>query len=162
MLILFWLASAVAILATLLAITRTNALHGLLYLIISLLAVALLMYLLGAAFAAALEVIVYAGSIVVMFVIAVMVMNMGAPDAQQSELFVRPSNWIAPSGLIVILIAELIYVLARTPASSQAGIAVLPAAVGAALYGPYLLGVELASMLMLAGLVGAYHLGKGR
>ncbi|HWT46666.1 MAG TPA: NADH-quinone oxidoreductase subunit J, partial [Vicinamibacterales bacterium] len=59
----FYLAAAVALIATALAISRKNVVHGLLYLIVSLLAVALIFFVVGAPFVAALEVIIYAGAI---------------------------------------------------------------------------------------------------
>jgi len=54
-----------------------------------------------------------------------------------------------------------VYALVYSRAGDTVGKAVEPAAVGVALFGPYLLAVELASMLLLAGLLGAYHLGRG-
>jgi NADH-quinone oxidoreductase subunit J len=68
----FYVASAVAVIATLLVVTRRNAAHALLYLIVSFLAVALMFFILGAPFAAALEVIIYAGAIMVFFVFVIM------------------------------------------------------------------------------------------
>ncbi len=60
-----------------LAITRLVAVHALLYLIVSLLAVAVVFYTMGAPLVAALEVIIYAGAIVVLFVFVVMMLNLG-------------------------------------------------------------------------------------
>ena len=68
MAVLFYLAAAIALASTVLALTRANATHALIYLIISLLAVAVIFFLLGAPFAAALEVVIYAGAIMVLFV----------------------------------------------------------------------------------------------
>ena len=66
--ILFYISAAVALAATILAMTRTNAIHALIYLIVSLLAIAVIFFLIGAPFAAALEVVIYAGAIMVLFV----------------------------------------------------------------------------------------------
>ena len=76
----FYIAGAVAVIATLLMLTRANVVHALLYLIVSLLAVAVVFYTLGAPFVAALEVIVYAGAIMVLFVFVVMMLNLGEHD----------------------------------------------------------------------------------
>ena len=76
MTMIFYLTAAVALLATALAITRQDAVHALLYLVVSLLAVALLLFLLGAPFAAALEVIVYAGAIMVLILFVIMLLNL--------------------------------------------------------------------------------------
>ncbi len=75
---LFYIAAAVAVLSTLMVVTRTNLVHALLYLVISLFAVAVVFYTLGAPFVAALEVIVYAGAIMMLFLFAVMLLNAGA------------------------------------------------------------------------------------
>ena len=58
-------------------ITRLNAVHALLYLVVSLLAVAMVFFILGAPFVAALEVIIYAGAIMVLFIFVMMMLNIG-------------------------------------------------------------------------------------
>ncbi len=73
----FWFAGAVALGASVLAISRRSPVHGLLWLILSLLAVAVLFFMLGAPFAAALEVVLYAGAIMVLFLFVVMMLNLG-------------------------------------------------------------------------------------
>ena len=80
MTVVFYIAAAVAVISTLLVITRRNTLHALLYLVVSLLAVAVVFSALGAPFVAALEVIVYAGAIIVLFLFAVMLLNIGRDD----------------------------------------------------------------------------------
>ena len=159
---LFILASAIAILSTLMVITRTNIIHGLLYLIVSFLAVALIFYLLGAPFIAALEVIIYAGAIMVLFVFAVMVLNPEIQGGRQEMNMKQPGAWLGPAILTLVLGLELVYTFAQIGGTPTNVTSVSPQQVGAALYGPYLLGVEMASMLLLSGLVGAYHLGSGR
>ena len=156
----FYIASAVAVLATLLAITRLNAVHALLYLIVSLLAVAVVLFGLGAPFVAALEVIIYAGAIMVLFVFVIMMLNLGPHATDQEHRWMTPSAWIGPSLLSLILLLELIPLFA-TASGPPNGAAVVDARkVGAALFGPYVLAVELSSLLLLSGLVGAYHLGR--
>ena len=150
---LFYIAAVVAVLATILVITRSNLVHALLYLVVSLFAVAVVFYTLGAPFVAALEVIVYAGAIMMVFVFAVMLLNVSA----DSPLRVPPSAWIGPLVLVAVLLAELIYGIGLSNHALQAG-EVGPQQVSEALYGPYVLGVELASMLLLAALIGARHI----
>jgi len=156
---LFYITSAVAVFATVMMITRLNAVHGLLYLILSLLAVGVLFFLLGAYFAAVLEVIIYAGAIMVLFVFVIMMLNQGQKTLEQERVWLQPGIWIGPSLLALILFVEML-VIVVSGGSAEIGYAVSAKQVGIALYGPYLLAVELASMLLLAGLVGAYHLGK--
>ncbi|MHB0870130.1 MAG: NADH-quinone oxidoreductase subunit J [Chloroflexota bacterium] len=159
MTVVFYLSGAVAVIATLMAITRVYAVHALLYLIVSLLSVALVFYSLGAAFVAALEVIVYAGAIMVLFLFVIMMLNLSPEGVVQERRWWTPGMWVGPSILAIILIVELIYILVAGGGRPHTGGAVDPRQVGIALFGPYLLGVELASFLLLAGLVGAYHLG---
>jgi NADH-quinone oxidoreductase subunit J len=156
----FYLAAAVAVISTALVITRLNAVHALLYLIASLLAVAVVFYTLGAPLVAALEVMVYAGAIMVLFLFVVMMLNLGAKSVDQESQWVRPQAWVGPAILAGILIAELVYLLlsGRGLAASEQGVP--PRQVAILLFGPYLLGVELASMVLLAGLVAANHLGR--
>ena len=158
-LILFYITSAVAIFASVMMITRLNAVHGLLYLILSLLAVGVIFFLLGAHFAAVLEVIIYAGAIMVLFVFVIMMLNQGQKTIEQERIWLQPGIWIGPSVLALILLVEML-VIVVLGGNAGTGHIVNSKQVGIALYGPYLLAVELASMLLLAGLVGAYHLGK--
>jgi NADH-quinone oxidoreductase subunit J len=213
--VIFYISSAIAVLATILVITRTNAVHALLYLVVSLLAMAMVFFTLGAPFAAALEVVIYAGAIVVLLVFVVMMLNQGPVSINQERAWLRPRMWIGPGILSLVLLGELAYVLVGQPAGSpvgqsasrlvsqsdrsdwsdqsdmsdgsdglrpqvsslkppasnlplpqsaihnpQSAISQSPRAVGVALFGPYVIGVELASLLLLAGLVAAFHLGK--
>ena len=154
----FYSAGAVAVLSTVLMLTRLNVVHALLYLIVSLLAVAVVFYTLGAPFVAALEVIVYAGAIMVLFVFAVMILNLGQHGVELEKQWLTPGIWTGPALLAGILIIEVFY-LARSGTAGLATGAVEPKEVALVLFGPYLICVELASIVLLAGLVGAYHLG---
>jgi NADH-quinone oxidoreductase subunit J len=156
---LFYLAAAIALLATVLALTRANAAHALIYLIMSLLAVAVLFFLMGAPFAAALEIVIYAGAIMVLFVFVIMMLNVGDEGVAREREWLSGRNWIVPGILSALLLLELILALHHAPAATG-GLLVSPKDVGLALFGPYVLAVEIASMLLLAGLVGAYHLGR--
>jgi NADH-quinone oxidoreductase subunit J len=155
----FYIAGAVAVLSTILMLTRLHIVHALLYLIVSLLGVAVVFYLLGATFVAALEIIVYAGAIMVLFVFVVMMLNLGAPEEEMEKSWLTPGIWVGPVVLASVLIIEVLYLVRGSAASLGTGREVDPKQVGIALFGPYLIGVELASMLLLAGLVGTYHLG---
>lgn len=155
----FYITSAVAVISTLMVITRANAVHALLYLIVSLLSVALIFFMLGAPFVAALEVIIYAGAIMVLFVFIIMMLNLGTQSTRQEKDWLKLESWAGPMALSAILLAELIYMLAgskRTIAVKTVG----PKEVGLSLFGPYLIAVELASFLLLAGIIGAYYLGR--
>ena len=160
MVFIFYLSAAVAILATVMVITRFNAVHALLYLIVSFLAVAIIFYILGAPFIAALEVIVYAGAIMVLFVFVMMMLNLGEEAVERESKWLDTRNYVGPAILAFILAAELIAILFSKQPGKNIPYVVPPEKVGRTLYGTYLIGVELVGMLLLAGLVGAFHLGR--
>ena len=76
---------------------QTKAVHALLYLIVSLLSVAVIFFILGAPFVAALEVIIYAGAIMVLFVFVIMMLNLGPQTAARERTAVQPAVWIGPA-----------------------------------------------------------------
>jgi NADH-quinone oxidoreductase subunit J len=157
----FYVASAVALFATTMVITNTNPVHALLHLVLSLLSIAVVFFTLGAPFAGVLEVIIYAGAIMVLFVFVVMMLNLGQRTVEQERQWLKGGVWIGPVVLAAILLAELVVMLWPRDALTDSAMTIVGAkAVGIALYGPYLLAVELASMLLLGGLVAAYHLGR--
>ncbi|MDX1686524.1 MAG: NADH-quinone oxidoreductase subunit J [Candidatus Promineifilaceae bacterium] len=158
--IVFYAAAAVAVFSTAMVITRLNAVHALLYMITSLLAVALVFVTLGAPFVAVLEVIIYAGAIMVLFVFVVMMLNLGEEAVEQERRWLEPALWRGPAALAAVLLVQLLYVFLAGGGEASATAVVEPREISLALFGPYLLGVELASFLLLAGLVGAYHLGR--
>ena len=161
MTLIFYISAIIAISATLAAITRMNPVHALLYFICSLLAVGVIFFVLGAPFAAAIIIIINAGAIMVLFVFIIMMVNQGKHTADQERKWTVLKRWIAPGLMAAILLAEIIYVLVHTNNNYPSGSEVInPAQVGIALFGPYLLGVELVSMLLLVGLLGAQHLSR--
>lgn len=158
----YYLAAVISVFATLRVITGSNAVHALLYMVVSLLSLALVFFVLGAPFVAALEVIVYAGAIMVLFIFVIMMLNLGSRVSEEERQWIRPRAWIGPAILCGILLLELLIILIAGDwgTESTAPAAIAPKQVGIALFGPYVLGVELAAMLLLAGLVGAFHLGR--
>lgn len=160
MITLFYFAGLLAVVATLLAITQRHAVHALLYLIVSLLAVAVDFYALGAPFVAALEIMIYAGAIMVLFVFVVMMLNLAEHAMEVEREWLKPRSWLAPALLALILLGELIYCTTASRSALSLTRSIGPKQVGVALFGSYWIGVELASLLLMAGLVGAYHLGR--
>src|ERR1051326_7242852 len=119
----FYVAAIVAIAATVMVITRLNAVHALLYL----------------------------------FLFVIMMLNLGPRSTEQESSWLRPRMWLGPITLTIILLIELIYMLSQSGYQPLATGTIEAKQVGIGLFGPYLLGAELASMLLLAGVVGAYH-----
>ena len=162
----FYLLAIVAILASLRVITRTNPVHALLNMIVTLLALSGIFFALGAPFAGALEIIVYAGAIMVLFVFVVMMLNLGTQSTLEEESWLASSAWAVPAGLAFIVGLTLFSLICMKHGSEgmmPAFIGVEPVTakmIGAKLFTEYLLLVEIAGFLLLAGLVAAYHLAK--
>ena len=162
----FYLLAIVAILASLRVITRTNPVHALLNMIVTLLALSGIFFALGAPFAGALEIIVYAGAIMVLFVFVVMMLNLGTQSTLEEESWLSSSAWAVPAGLAFIVgltLFSLIGMKHGFEGMMPAFIGVDPVTakmIGAKLFTEYLLLVEIAGFLLLAGLVAAYHLAK--
>ncbi|MCB1666501.1 MAG: NADH-quinone oxidoreductase subunit J [Pseudomonadales bacterium] len=159
MTLLFYSAGAIALIATLSVIISSNVVHALVYLIISLLSVAVIFFALGAPFAAMLEAIVYAGAIMVLFLFVMMMLNLGQTTQDEERAWMQPSLWIGPGILSAILLLQFVSTL-LTHDVTLAPVEVSVRDISLLLFGPWLLAVELASMLLLAGLVAAYHLAK--
>lgn len=155
----FYLSGLVAVLATVGVITGKNPVHAVVYLIVSLIAVALVFFALGAPFAGALEIIVYAGAIMVLFVFVVMMLNLG-PD-EDSGGWRHPRHWAGPSILAGILLAVLVNLLIRGDLVQVIEGDLLTArSVALTLFGPWLMVVELSGLLLLGALIAASHVGR--
>ncbi|MCX5758196.1 MAG: NADH-quinone oxidoreductase subunit J, partial [Candidatus Hydrogenedentes bacterium] len=100
--------------------------------------------------------IVYAGAFMVLFIFVIMMLTLGPRTEDQERAWLEPRMWFGPALLALVLLAEWFVVFRNgSPISAES---IAPQQVSQALFGPYVLAVELASMLLLAGLVGAYHL----
>lgn len=141
-------------------ITRYHPIHALLYLVVSFLAIAMIFLSLGAPFVAMLEIILYAGAIVVLLIFVVMMLNLGSDTALQEKQWLKPKIWVGPSILTLVLLAELVALLVKGPNASLEVPVIELKAISLSLYGEYILAVELAGFLLMAGIVGAAHIGK--
>ncbi len=157
---IFYIAAAVSIISTIMVISRHNPVHALLYLIVSLLSLSLIFFLLGAPFAAILEVIIYAGAIMVLFIFVIMLLNLGEQTAAQERTWLKPKVWLGPSVLCFILLAELVFMMVMQNQPSGEPKVVPPKDVAYSLFTAYTIGAELAAMLLMAGVVGAAHIGQ--
>lgn len=157
----FYLSGLVAVLATLGVITGKNPVHAVVYLIVSLIAVALVFFALGAPFAGALEIIVYAGAIMVLFVFVVMMLNLGQDEDNDTANWRHPLYWVAPSILALVLLVVLVSLLVQGDmATTIDGDLLTARSVALTLFGPWLMVVELVGLLLLGALVTASHVGR--
>ncbi len=159
--IAFYVSALIAVLATIRVVTSFSPVHAVLYLIVSLLAVAMVFFALGAPFAGALEIIVYAGAIMVLFVFVIMMLQLGGEASAQERAWLQPRIWVGPALLAALLLLVLLSTILRGEAGEViSGELITATAVGGLLFGPWLMAVELAAFLLLAALVTASHVGR--
>lgn len=151
-------AGAFALISAAIAVTRPSAVHALVYLLVMLLALAVSFFALGAAFAAVLLIMVYAGAIVVLFVFVVMTLPI-SPEAITRERAALKRAWPVPLILSVLVVAPFVFGAFAMPGRHPA-LPVSAQEVGRLLFGPWALVIELASLLLLAGLIGVRHIGR--
>lgn len=163
----FYVLGLVAIMASLRVIMHPNPVHAILSMIVSLLAVAGIFFLIGAPFAGALEIIVYAGAILVLFVFVIMMLNLGQANDAKEASWLNGQIWATPVGVALIIALILFAMIADMGQVASVGDAGLIGAdevtaqqVGIRLFTDYGLLVEVAGLLLLAALVSAYHIGK--
>jgi NADH-quinone oxidoreductase subunit J len=158
--VIFYAIAALILASTGMAVTRRNPVHAVVYLVISFLGSALLFYILGAPFLAALEVIIYAGAIMVLFLFVVMMLKVEAVERRGFSL----TDWIPALvlGLLFVAVAALaVFQDPGTQAVLHLAIA-MPATFGRFIFDHYWLAVEIISILLLIGLVAAVQLGRGK
>ena len=157
--LIFYTLTFIIVVSTALAITRRNVMHAVVYLALSFLGTALLFYLLGAPFLAALEAIIYAGAIMVLFLFIVMMLEI-RPAAISKGAFVV--QWLPALVLTgaCLAVAVMLIGFASGPGVILPLSAASPLAFGTFLFQRYWLAVEIASYLLFVALVGALYLGR--
>ena len=155
---IFYILAAIVLAATGMAVTRRNPVHAVLYLVVSFFGTALLFYLLGAPLLAALEVIIYAGAIMVLFLFIIMTIKIKHSESDLPAAL----KWTFPVVMAVVCVALAGLLLFLTPDSGAKLRFAMAAPVefGYFLFKHYWYPVEIASFLLFVGLVGAFYLGR--
>ena len=158
--IIFYILAAIIIAATVMAVTRRNVMHAIVFLVISFIGTALLFYLLGAPFLAVLEVVIYAGAIMVLFLFIVMMLEIKHDDR---NLWPFLRQWLPALTLAgVTFIVMFVFILLKSQSNISLPLVMAsPVAFGRFLFQKYWLGVEIASYLLFVALVGGLYLGRG-
>jgi NADH-quinone oxidoreductase subunit J len=156
----FYLFAALAVIASLLVIAQRNPVYSVLLLIASFGALSGLYILLDAPFAAAIQIIVYAGAIMVLFLFVVMLLNAPHEETDYDERthpMLRPGPMRFGAVLAVALIAELVWALARSgpPSTFSTTPVTSVTAIGRSLFTDYAFQFEVTSVLILVAMVGA-------
>jgi NADH-quinone oxidoreductase subunit J len=155
----FYLLSAAAVFSTLMAISRRELIHAVVYLVLSFFSLGLIFFMMGAPLIAALEVLIYAGAIMVLFLFIVMMLEMGAASIKLAPFWKVWGPAVLIAFVILFSMSLLFFGTPGTAASPQAAF-ISPRQFGHALFTKYMLAVEAASLLLLFALVGALYLGK--
>ena len=167
----FYYMAAASIASALLAVTRRNPVHSMLWVLALFLHVAGIFLLLGAEFLAAVQVIVYAGAILIFYLFVLMVLDL--PGEVARPRFGRHWPFAVAAGLSFAALAWLAQIEkigpigAEVTGDAESTAADIPALgtlseVGKALFGPYALPFEIASLILLAAIVGAVVLARKR
>ena len=167
--VMFWVFAVLAIGGALLCITRRSPVASALWLVTTLFALAGLFVLLDAQFIAALQVLVYAGAIMVLFLFVIMLLNLGRQTA--TDMRGWPGRLVA-AGLGLVLVTEL-WVLPRVPVTAQLQVPAgmlhraaeqqgVVSVISGPLFRAYLVPFEVTSILLLAAIIGAVVLAKRR
>jgi NADH-quinone oxidoreductase subunit J len=155
----FYICSLIAVISTLCVVLQRNAIYALLYLILSLLSISGVFFSLGAFFAGSLEVIIYAGAIVVLFVFVIMMLDLSNKCDLQEKNYLKSIYCIGPIILSLILLLSMTYAIFFLKEKKIEGLLIHSKIIGINLFGPYVLLVELSSMLLLSALVVVFHIG---
>lgn len=156
--IIFWALSSVAILAALMVIFSKNPVHSVLWLIVVFFAISGHYVLLNAQFLAIVNMIVYAGAIMVLFLFVIMLMNMNADQEPNKSKWMKMAGVVSGGSLMLILVATLKNSTAIA-GGQDAGIGLIQQ-LGRTLFSEYVVPFEISSVLFLSAMVGAIILGK--
>lgn len=159
----FWVFGVFAVVSALLFVTRKSPVAAALWLVNTMFCLSALYVLLDAPFVGAVQVLVYAGAIMVVFLFVVMLLNLGRDDAR---LDLRAPGVRAGATLVGVVLAIELFLASRTPApatvpavaAGDGGNVVAPAA--RALFTEHLVAFEVTSVLLLAAIVGAVTLAR--
>ena len=161
--ILFWVLSGLALFSALMVLISKNPVHSVLWLIVVFFAISGHYILLNAQFLAIVNLIVYAGAIMVLFLFVIMLMNLNSATEPQKNLLLKLAGVIAGCLLLAVLISAVRSAeeeLKNRQALMNEGDIGLIQNLGKVLFSQYALPFEISSVLFLSAMVGAVVIGK--
>jgi NADH-quinone oxidoreductase subunit J len=159
--ILFWFLSVVALFSALMVISAKNPVHSVLWLIVTFFAISGHYILLNAQFLAIVNIIVYAGAIMVLFLFVIMLMNLNKETEPRKNRWLKVVGAIAGGCLLLVLVAALKDTdVKQQQALVQSGSIGLIKNLGRELFTTYVVPFEISSILFLSAMVGAVVIGK--
>jgi NADH-quinone oxidoreductase subunit J len=157
--ILFWALSIIAIFSALMVVTSKNPVFSVIWLIITFFSISGHYILLNAQFLAIVNIIVYAGAIMVLFLFVIMLMNLSKDTEPQKNKWLKLAGAIAGGCLLLVLIAALRHPDARMVQMRTGDIGLIQN-LGKILFKEYVVPFEISSILFLSAMVGAVVIGK--
>ncbi|MEY5045023.1 MAG: hypothetical protein RL713_248, partial [Bacteroidota bacterium] len=158
--ILFWFLTALALFSALMVVFSNNPVHSVLWLIMVFFAISGHYILMNAQFLAIVNMIVYAGAIMVLFLFVIMLMNMNTESEPQKSQWMKMAAAISGGALMLVLIAALKDNVGAVSKTSGEGSIGLIKNLGQVLFTEYVVPFEISSILFLSAMVGAVVLGK--
>jgi len=159
--ILFWFLSIVAIFSAIMVVVSRNPVHSVLWLIIVFFTISGHYILLNAQFLAIVNLIVYAGAIMVLFLFVIMLMNLNADTEPQKNKWLKMAGVIAGGTLLLVMVAALKGAEMKSQISTTSGSDIgLIHRLGLELFNEYVVPFEVSSILFLSAMVGAVVVGK--
>lgn len=159
--ILFWFLSLLAVGSAAMVVVSKNPVHSILFLIITFFAISGHYILLNAQFIAIVNIIVYAGAIMVLFLFVVMLMNLNAESEPQKNRLMLFIGTIAGASLMLVLVAALKQTDTSAHLVQMGGGSVgLIEQLGKALFTNYVFPFEISSVLFLSAMIGAVVISK--
>jgi NADH-quinone oxidoreductase subunit J len=159
--ILFWLLTALTLMGALMVVFSKNPVHSVLWLILVFFAISGHYIMMNAQFLAIVNLIVYAGAIMVLFLFVIMLMNLNSDTEPQKNQWLKMAGAIAGGSLMLVLVAALKDTeLKSLSLAGEEGKIGLVEELGRVLFTDYLLPFEISSVLFLSAMVGAVVVGK--
>lgn len=159
--ILFWFLSVLALFSALMMVTGKNPVHSVLWLILTFFAISGHYIMLNAQFLAIVNIIVYAGAIMVLFLFVIMLMNLGKTVESQKGKWVRLAGAVAGGCFLLVMVAALRNTeLKSQEAMVNTGDIGLIKRLGKELFTTFVVPFEISSVLFLSAMVGAVVIGK--
>jgi NADH-quinone oxidoreductase subunit J len=157
--ILFWFLSGVALISALMVITSKNPVYSVLWLIVTFFTISGHYILLNAQFLAVVNIIVYAGAIMVLFLFVIMLMNLSKDTEPQKSGWLKMIGAIAGGSLLLVMVAALRQTETKMTELGTGDIGLIQN-LGKALFNEYVVPFEISSILFLSAMVGAVIIGK--
>ena len=159
--ILFWFLSVVAIFSALMVVTAENPVYSVLWLIATFFAISGHYILLNAQFLAIVNIIVYAGAIMVLFLFVIMLLNLNKETEPQKNRWLKVAGAVAGGCLLLVLVAALkdADIKSQTALVNTGNIGLIKN-LGKELFTTYVVPFEISSILFLSAMVGAVVIGK--